>query len=157
MSAIAIDLLDHLRQSGMADDKARKIAEAFDARIRETVNEALNEAKQHADHAADKAANQSAEKADAKFATKSEVEIREKQFTRREESESQFAKVLGAVDALRGELRETRAELKADIREARAEAKADIRELKKDIQYLRWGMAILLVFILTEAITGFFA
>ena len=137
MSAIAIDLLDHLRQSGMADDKARKIAEAFDAQVRETVNQALKEAKQHAEQAAQNAAAQSAEKADAKFATKSEVEIREKQFVRREEFESQFAKVLGAINTLRAEL------------------KGDIRELKKDFQYLRWGVAIILVILLTDLVDKF--
>ena len=138
MSAIAIDLLDRLRESGMADDKARKIAEAVDARVEEAMREVLKEAKRHAEQADAKSAAQSAEKSDAKYAAKSEVEIREKQFARREETESQFARLLG------------------EIREARAEAKSDNRALQKDIRYLGWGVALILVVLLTNLVMGFF-
>ena len=45
MSAAAIQLLDQLRESGVENDRAVKIAEAFDLRVKE----ALEEAKTHSD------------------------------------------------------------------------------------------------------------
>ena len=45
MSAITIDLLNHLRESGIGDETARRIARAFDLRV----EEALREAKAHSD------------------------------------------------------------------------------------------------------------
>ena len=124
MSAIAIDLLERLRKSGIADEHARQIAEAFDARVEES----LREAKRHAEQVSERAAD----KAEVKFATKQDVSARETQFVRREENESKF-------DLLRAEMKAMRA------------------EMTKELQYLRWGMMLILLIIMTDVVGKFLA
>ena len=88
MSAIALDLLQHLRESGVADDRARSIAELFDRRVTEglresarRVEEALREAKSHAD----RNRAETEQKARAEFVSREEYHARDKTLATRDD------------------------------------------------------------------------
>ena len=153
MSAIAIDLFGRLRESGMADEHARQIAEVFDIRV----ENALREAKRHTEQVSERAA----EKSDAKYATKTEVEFRDQGFTRREESESQYANLRADNREMRVEIRQLHAdnkESRVEIRRLHAdnkESRADIRGIQKELQYLRWMVTLIAVVLVTGLVERF--
>ena len=99
MSAIALDLLQQLRESGVADERAIKIAESFDRQVKE----AMREAKAYSD----RNRRESEEKAAVKFVSKDEYAARDKTL------------------ATRGDMAELRTELRADM----ADIRKDIRVL----------------------------
>ena len=92
MSAIAMNLYDRLRNSGMADDSAREIAEIFDSQVRE----ALRDAEKYAD--------QSADKVRAESVPADEYHRRMENTPTRAENESQFEKLWNAINDLRREM-----------------------------------------------------
>ena len=85
MSAIAIQLLDRLRESGVEDDRAVKIAEAFDRRV----EEALREAKAHSD----RNRAESEEKAKVQFVSAADYHARDKTLATREDLHTEIAAV----------------------------------------------------------------
>ena len=97
MSAAAIHLLDHLRENGVDDDRAVKIAEAFDQRV----DEAMREAKAHSD----RNRVETEEKAKALFVPVADYHARDKTLATRED-----------VSALRAEIAAHRAETRAELR-----------------------------------------
>ena len=77
MSAAAIHLLDHLRENGVEDDRAVKIAEAFDRRV----DEVLAESKAHSD----RNRAESEEKAKVQFVPAADYHARDKTLATRED------------------------------------------------------------------------
>ena len=90
MSATAIQLLDHLRESGVEDDRAIKIAEAFDRRVEES----MRESKAHAD----RNRAESEARAKAQFVSVDEYHKRDRTLATREDLNA-------AVSELRAEIR----------------------------------------------------
>ena len=111
MSAIAIQLLDHLRESGVEDDRAVKIAEAFDRQVAE----ALAEAKAHSD----RNRAESEEKAKVQFVSAADYHARDKTLATRED----MAALRAEMSAHRVETRADNAALRAEISEVRAEVR----------------------------------
>ena len=108
MSAAAIQLLDQLRESGVENDRAVKIAEAFDLRVKE----ALDEAKAHSDR------NRAESEAQAKtqFVTADEYHKRDKTLATRDDLNAAIAAVHTAIATLRADNRAENAALRADNR-----------------------------------------
>ena len=117
MSATAIQLLDHLRESGMEDDRAIKIAEAFDRRV----EEAMCEAKVHAD----RGRAESEEKAKVQFVSAADCHARDKTLATRED----LADVRKEIAAHRVETREDNAETNRRLDNVRDSLRADIRAI----------------------------
>ena len=103
MSAIALDLLQHLRESGVADDRALGIAELFDRRMKE----ALRDAKAHAD----RNRAETEQKVRSEFVSKDEYHARDKTL------------------ATRADLAETRQDLSARMEAGFAENRRDSRAI----------------------------
>ena len=103
MSAAAIQLLNHLREGGVENERAVKIAEAFDLRVKE----ALEDAKAHADR------NRAETEAQAKtqFVAADEYHARDKTL------------------ATRADLHENAVALRAEITGLRAEVRSEFRGL----------------------------
>ena len=97
MSATAIQLLNHLRESGVEDDRAVQIAEAFDLRVKE----ALEEAKAHAD----RNRAESEEKAKAQFVTADEYHKRDRTLATRDDLNTEISGVRAEIAELRKEIR----------------------------------------------------
>ena len=106
MSVAAIQLLDHLRESGVEDEHAVKIAEAFDRRV----EEAMREAKAHSD----RNRAESEEKAKSQFVTADEYHKRDRTLATRDDLNT-------AIAALRADNRADNAALRAEMSEIRAE------------------------------------
>ena len=122
MSAAAIHLLDHLRENGVEDDRAVKIAEAFDRRV----DEVLAESKAHSD----RNRAESEEKAKVQFVPAADYHARDKTLATREdvgEVRKEIAETNRRVDNLRdtllAEISAYRAETRAEIAEVRAEVR----------------------------------
>ena len=101
MSAAAIQLLDHLRENGVEDGRAVKIAEAFDKRV----DEAMREAKAHAD----RNRAESEEKAKVQFVTVDEYHKRDRTLATREDLHTE-------ITALRADNRADNAALRTELR-----------------------------------------
>ena len=119
MSAAAIQPPDQLRESGVENDRAVKIAEAFDLRVKE----ALEEAKTHSDRnraeaeaRADRNRAESEAQAKTQFVTADEYHKRDKTLATREDLNAAIAAVHTAITALRAEFRAEMAEVRADNR-----------------------------------------
>ena len=112
MSAAAIQLLDHLRESGMEDEQAVKIAEAFDRRV----EEAMREAKSHSD----RNRAESEEKAKSQFVTAEEYHKRDRTLATRDDLNT-------AIAVLRADNRADNAALRAEMSEIRTEVRATNR------------------------------
>ena len=112
MSAAAIQLLDHLRESGMEDEQAVKIAEAFDKRV----EEATRDAKSHSDRnraeseaQAERIRAEAEEKAKSQFVSVEEYHKRDRTLATRDDLNA-------AIAALRAEMSEIRTEVRATNR-----------------------------------------
>ena len=112
MSAAAIQLLDQLRESGVENDRAVKIAEAFDLRVKE----AMEEAKAHSDRnraeaeaRADRNRAESEAQAKTQFVTADEYHKRDRTLATRDDLNT-------AIAALRADNRAENAALRADNR-----------------------------------------
>ena len=112
MSAAAIQLLDHLRESGVEDEQAVKIAEAFDKRV----EEAMREAKSHSDRnraeseaQAERIRAEAEERAKSQFVTVDEYHKRDRTLATRDDLNT-------AIAALRAEMSEIRTEVRATNR-----------------------------------------
>ena len=123
MSAAAIQLLDHLRESGMEDEQAVKIAEAFDRRV----EEAMREAKSHSDRNraeseahSDRNRAESEEKAKSQFVTAEEYHKRDRTLATRDDLNT-------AIAVLRADNRADNAALRAEMSEIRTEVRATNR------------------------------
>ena len=147
MSDIALTLLDRLRQNGVDDDDARRIAQSLDQSVENVLREAIAHADRHRAEtdekigaaAAQVKANAERIKAHEESAKAREEQLRtefvpaakyyerDKTLVTREEFHAEFAKV-------RAEIAEHRKENRADIAELRKENHAQIAELRKDIR-----------------------
>ena len=112
MSAAAIQLLDHLRESGVENEQAVKIAEAFDKRV----EEAMRDAKSHSDRNrseaeahSDRNRAESEEKAKSQFVSVEEYHKRDRTLATRDDLNT-------AIAALRAEMSEIRTEVRATNR-----------------------------------------
>ena len=112
MSAAAIQLLDHLRESGVENEQAVKIAEAFDRRI----EEATRDAKSHSDRnraeseaQAERIRAEAEERAKSQFVTADEYHKRDRTLATRDDLNA-------AIAALRAEMSEIRTEVRATNR-----------------------------------------
>ena len=112
MSVAAIQLLDHLRENGVEDQRAIKIAEAFDKRI----DDAMREAKAHADKGRAESEARAEEKAKAQFVTADEYHKRDKTLATREDLNAATAAVRAEIAAVRAENRADNAETRAEVR-----------------------------------------
>ena len=101
MSAAAIQLLDHLRESGVENEQAVKIAEAFDKRV----EEAMRDAKSHSD----RNRAESEERAKSQFVSVEEYHKRDRTLATRDDLNA-------AIAALRAEMSEIRTEVRATNR-----------------------------------------
>ena len=111
MSAAAIHLLDHLRENGVEDDRAVKIAEAFDRRV----DEVLAESKAHSD----RNRAESEEKAKTQFVPAADYHARDKTLATRED----VGEVRKEIAAHRAEAREDIGEVRKEIAGVRAEVR----------------------------------
>ena len=123
MSAAAIQLLDHLRESGVENEQAVKIAEAFDKRVEEAMREAKShsdrnrsEAEAHSDRnraeseaQAERIRAEAEEKAKSQFVTADEYHKRDRTLATRDDLNT-------AIAALRAEMSEIRTEVRATNR-----------------------------------------
>ena len=130
MSVAAIQLLDHLRESGVEDEHAVKIAEAFDKRV----EEAMREAKSHSDRnraeseaQAERIRAESEEKAKSQFVTVDEYHKRDRTLATRDDLNTAIAALHADNAALRAEISEIRAEFRAEMAEVRADNRATNR------------------------------
>ena len=112
MSATAIQLLDHLRESGVENEQAVKIAEAFDKRV----EEAMRDAKSHSDRnraeseaQAERIRAEAEERAKSQFVTADEYHKRDRTLATRDDLNA-------AIAALRAEMSEIRTEVRATNR-----------------------------------------
>ena len=112
MSAAAIQLLDHLRESGVENEQAVKIAEAFDKRV----EEAMRDAKSHSDRnraeseaQAERIRAEAEERAKSQFVTADEYHKRDRTLATRDDLNA-------AIAALRAEMSEIRTEVRATNR-----------------------------------------
>ena len=112
MSAAAIQLLDHLRESGVENEQAVKIAEAFDKRV----EEATRDAKSHSDRnraeseaQAERIRAEAEERAKSQFVTADEYHKRDRTLATRDDLNA-------AIAALRAEMSEIRTEVRATNR-----------------------------------------
>ena len=111
MSAAAIHLLDHLRENGVDDDRAVKIAEAFDQRV----DEAMREAKAHSD----RNRVETEEKAKALFVPVADYHARDKTLATREDVgdvRKEIAETNRRIDHVRDTLLAAIAENRKEIR-----------------------------------------
>ena len=143
MSAAAIQLLDHLRESGVENEQAVKIAEAFDRRVEEAMRDAKShsdrnraEAEAHSDRnraeaeaQAERIRAEAEEKAKSQFVTAEEYHKRDKTLATRDDLNT-------AIAALRADNRADnaalRAEVRAEISEIRAEFRAEMAGVRAD-------------------------
>ena len=139
MSAEALNLFNHLRQNGVAENLARQLADALDARIAEVVREHNRRAEQ--------AAAEAAEKIRAEAVPASEYHRRMENTPTREESESKFAELKGAIRELWSAVEKLRAEM--------GEVRVALAGMAKELQYLRWGVYAIIVILLAEFIGKF--
>ena len=137
MSALALDLYQRLRESGMGEDSARKAAEALDSRFAE--------AKRESERHAERAAQDAAEKVRAGTVAAEEYHRRMENTPTRAENETEYAK-------LRDEIKTHREETRAGFAEQREETRAGFARID------RFFLAFLLglVFLVIEKILGFF-
>ena len=133
MSAMALDLYQRLRESGMGEDSARKAAEALDSRFAE--------AKRESERHAERAAQDAAEKVRAGTVAAEEYHRRMENTPTRAENETEYAKLRDEIKALREDNKALREEMRAGF------ARID-----------RFFLAFLLglVFLVIEKIVGFF-
>ena len=139
MSAEALNLFNRLCQNGVAENLARQLANALDARITEIVREHNRRAEQ--------AVAEAAEKIRAEAVPASEYHRRMENTPTREEGESKFAELKGAVKEVWNAVEKLRAEM--------GEARATLAGVVKELQYLRWGVSALIVILLAEFIGKF--
>ena len=155
MSAAAIQLLDHLRESGVEDEHAVKIAEAFDKRVEEAMREAKAhsdrnrseseaqaeriraEAKAHSDRnraeseaQAERIRTEAEERAKSQFVTVDEYHKRDRTLATRDDLNTAIAALRTDNAALRAD----NAALRAEMSEIRAEVRAEISEIRAEFR-----------------------
>ena len=118
MSALALDLYQRLRESGMGEDSARKAAEALDSRFAE--------AKRESERHAERAAQDAAEKVRAGTVAAEEYHRRMENTPTRAENETEYAK-------LREDNKALREEMHAGFAEHREETRADNKALREEM------------------------
>ena len=135
MSVAAIQLLDHLRESGVEDEHAVKIAEAFDKRV----EEAMREAKAHSDRnrseseaQAERIRTEAEERAKSQFVTVEEYHKRDRTLATRDDLNTAIAALRTDNAALRADNAALRAEVRAEISEIRAEFRAEMAGVRAD-------------------------
>ena len=117
MSAMALDLYQRLRESGMGEDSARKAAEALDSRFAES--------KRESERHAERAAQDAAEKVRAGTVAAEEYHRRMENTPTRAENETEYAK-------LRDEMRAGFAQQHEETQTHREETRADNKALREE-------------------------
>ena len=134
MSAIALNFLKHLRESGMDDARAHQIAELIDAQMKDM----LRESQKYAEEVAARLAAM----ADIKFVSNDEFQRRLAEVPTRAEVRDEFTKVHDEFTKVRAEF---------------AKIYAILAQQGKEIQLLRWGVALILGILVTQLIHNFLA
>ena len=134
MSAEALNLFNRLRQNGVAENLARQFADALDARIAEITREY--------NRRIERAVAEAVEKIRAEAVPASEYHRRMENTPTREESESKFAELKGALKELWSAVEKLRAEMSA--------VRVALAGMAKELQYLRWGVSAIIVILLAE-------
>ena len=147
MSAVALNLFDRLRESGMAESPAREIAEAFDEQVARMLRESQKQT--------DESVARAAEKADSQFVGNDEFHRRAAEFSTRKENDSQFAELRVDFKSEFNGLRVEVNELRGEVRELREETRVTAAKHERDFQYLRWGVALVLLILMTDIVGTF--
>lgn len=134
MSAIALNILKRLRESGMDDANAHQIAESIDAQMKDM----LRESKKYADEVAARFAAT----ADIKFVSNDEFQRRLAEVPTRAEVRDEFTKVHDEFTQVRAEI---------------AKIYAILAQQGKEIQLLRWGVALILGILVTQLVHNLLA